>query len=49
MPWASGKDVHYARICVVRKPSAKFDSQIQGTAWIDDVALVPDISANSRP
>jgi len=49
MPWTSGNDVRYARVCVVRKPSAKFDSQIQGTAWIDDVALVPDVSASPRP
>jgi hypothetical protein len=49
MPWTSGIDVRYARVCVVRKPSAKFDSQIQGTAWIDDVALIPEISASPRP
>jgi len=49
MPWTSGKDVRYARVCVLRNASAKFDSQIQGTAWIDDVALVPQASANSRP
>src|ERR1700676_641807 len=49
MPWTSGKDVRYARVCVLRNASAKFDSQIHGTAWIDDVALVPQASANSRP
>jgi hypothetical protein len=49
MPWISGKDVRYARVCVLRNASAKFDSQIQGTAWIDDVALIPDAAANSRP
>jgi hypothetical protein len=46
MPWTSGQDVRYARVCVVRKPSAKFDSQIRGTAWIDDVALISDVSVN---
>jgi tetratricopeptide (TPR) repeat protein len=49
MPWTSGKDVRYARVCIMRNASAKFDNQIQGTAWIDDVALVPDVVANSRP
>jgi tetratricopeptide (TPR) repeat protein len=49
IPWTSGKDVRYARVCVLRNASAKFDSQIQGTAWIDDVTLIPDTSANSRP
>src|SRR5579859_1807849 len=49
MPWTSGKDVRYARICIMRSASAKFDNQIQGTAWIDDVALIPDVSANPGP
>jgi tetratricopeptide (TPR) repeat protein len=49
MPWTSGKDVRYARVCVVRKVSGKFDSQIQGTAWVDDVALIPSVSASTRP
>ena len=41
MPWTSGKDVQALRLCVTRRPSAKFDSKIRGSAWIDDVALVP--------
>ena len=41
MPWSSGKDVHRARICVMRSASRGFDPRIQGTAWIDDVSLVP--------
>jgi len=49
MPWASGKDVHYVRVCIVRDASGKLDSQIQGSAWIDDVALVPDPAGNPRP
>ncbi len=49
MPWTSGKNVRYARICVLRNASAKFDNQVEGTAWIDDVALVADAAANSRP
>ena len=48
-PWTSGKDVRYARVCVVRYASGKFDSQIHGTAWIDDVALIPDEPGNRRP
>ncbi len=49
MPWTSGKDVRYARVCVVRKVSGKFDSLIQGIAWVDDVALIPGVTANTRP
>jgi tetratricopeptide (TPR) repeat protein len=41
MPWSSGKDVHRARVCVMRNASHGFDRRIQGTAWIDDVSLVP--------
>lgn len=49
MPWTSAKDVRYARVCIMRSASAKFDNQIQGTVWIDDVALTQDVSANSQP
>lgn len=40
MPWTSGKDVHRARVCIQRSPSRGFDRRIQGTAWVDDIALV---------
>jgi hypothetical protein len=42
LPWTSGSDVRELQICVSRMPSAKFDSKIRGSAWIDDVALVPE-------
>ncbi len=48
-PWTSGIDVRYARVCVVRYTSAKFDSQIHGSAWVDDVALIPEAPGNRRP
>ena len=48
-PWTSGKDVSYARVCVVRYTSGKLDSQIHGSAWVDDVALIPDTAGNPRP
>ncbi|HXN50661.1 MAG TPA: tetratricopeptide repeat protein [Candidatus Acidoferrum sp.] len=41
MPWSSGKDVHRARVCVLRNLSRGLDARIQGTAWIDDISLVP--------
>jgi tetratricopeptide (TPR) repeat protein len=49
IPWTSGKDVRSARVCVVRHMSGKFDSQIRGTAWVDDVALTPSVAVNARP
>jgi len=47
--WTSGKDVRYARVCVVRYTSGNVDSQIQGSAWVDDVALTPEAAGNPHP
>ena len=41
LPWTSGKDVHQLQVCLVRFPSDEAQGKIQGTAWVDDVALVP--------
>jgi tetratricopeptide (TPR) repeat protein len=49
VPWTSGKDIHYVRVCVVRDASGKLDSQIHGSAWVDDVALIPEVAGNPRP
>jgi hypothetical protein len=46
MPWSSGKDVHRARVCILRSSSRSLDARIQGTAWIDDISLVPVGSPN---
>jgi tetratricopeptide (TPR) repeat protein len=48
LPWTSGSDVRELQICVSRMPSAKFDSKIRGSAWIDDVALVPESAEPSK-
>jgi hypothetical protein len=49
LPWISGIDVHELQVCVVRLPSDQTDNRIQGTAWIDDVALVPLSPEHVRP
>jgi len=49
LPWTAGKDIHQVRVCVVRDTSGKLDSQIQGSAWVDDVALIPDAAGSRRP
>jgi hypothetical protein len=41
IPWSSGKNAQEMQICVARLPSQEADDQIQGMAWVDDVALVP--------
>jgi len=49
VPWSSGKDVQELQVCVVRLPSDATESKIQGTAWVDDVALVPEPAEHPKP
>jgi hypothetical protein len=49
LPWTSAGDVHELQICVQRKATDNSDNRIQGTAWIDDVALTPDPPETSKP
>ena len=49
LPWSSGKNVQEMQVCVVRTPSEEADSRIQGIAWVDDVALVPDPAEHPKP
>jgi tetratricopeptide (TPR) repeat protein len=48
LPWTSGSDVRELHLCVTRLPSTKFDSKIHGSAWIDDVVLVPQPAENPK-
>src|SRR5713101_2701830 len=49
LPWSSGKDVQELQVCIVRYPSEEADNRIQGIAWVDDVALVPDPAEHPKP
>jgi tetratricopeptide (TPR) repeat protein len=49
MPWTAGLDVQQVRVCVCRNPSDIYGSRIRGTAWVDDVALVPEDPENIKP
>jgi tetratricopeptide (TPR) repeat protein len=49
VPWSSGKDVYAMQVCLVRFQSSQSDNKIQGTAWVDDVALVPESAERSNP
>ena len=49
LPWTSGIRVHKLLLCVSRLPSTRFDSKIRGSAWIDDVVLVPQSAENAKP
>jgi tetratricopeptide (TPR) repeat protein len=48
LPWVSPPDAHQVRVCVARNPSDVYGSRIHGTAWVDDVSLVPDSSPAGR-
>lgn len=48
IPWtATGDTSRQVRVCISRKPSDEFGSRIHGSAWIDDVALMP--APNAQP
>src|SRR2546423_2638322 len=47
--WTAPGDARQVRLCLVRRPSEKLDSQIQGTVWVDDVALVPVSREKRKP
>jgi hypothetical protein len=54
-PWSSvehvlgvGPENTLLRIEIIRQPSAKFDDNVGGTAWIDELRLEPIIPHSSR-
>src|SRR5260370_4018458 len=49
LPWSSAKDVQELQVCVVRLPSAEAENKIQGSAWVDDVVLVPRPAEHPKP
>ncbi len=49
MPWTATEGVQQVRVCVSRNPSDIYASRIHGTAWVDDVALVPETPAGKKP
>jgi tetratricopeptide (TPR) repeat protein len=49
MPWISGIDVQVAQVCIARFPSREPENKIQGTAWVDDIALVPVSPEHAQP
>ena len=48
-PWTSGRDVQFVQVCLARYQSEQPNGDIQGTAWADDAALVPDSSGTTQP
>jgi tetratricopeptide (TPR) repeat protein len=55
-PWTSvdfvyttGLDVYKANICIFRERNLETEERIAGTAWIDDVNLVPKVMEPGKP
>jgi tetratricopeptide (TPR) repeat protein len=49
MSWTSANDVHEVQVCLIRYPSQEAGNKIQGTVWVDDVALVPEPVEQPKP
>jgi tetratricopeptide (TPR) repeat protein len=49
LPWTAVAGIRQLRVCVNRHPSDDFANRIHGTAWVDDVALVPEASTSVKP
>lgn len=47
--WIAGPNVHRVQICVNRDSSDNPDVRISGTAWVDDVNLVPQPAEHHKP
>jgi tetratricopeptide (TPR) repeat protein len=47
--WTAGADVQRVVICVIREASDNPDVRISGTAWVDDVDLVPQPAEPHTP
>jgi len=49
VPWSSPSGVQQLQVCLARFPSDESPNKIQGTAWVDDVALVPESAERPKP
>jgi hypothetical protein len=47
--WIAGPNVHRVQICVSRDSSDNPDMRISGSAWVDDVNLVPQPAEHRKP
>jgi cytochrome c-type biogenesis protein CcmH/NrfG len=47
--WTAGPHTHRVQVCVVRDPSDNPAVRISGTAWVDDVNLVPEPPGRHKP
>jgi hypothetical protein len=45
LSWTAPAGVDQVHVCIARSPGDEYGSRIQGTAWVDDVVLVPEAPA----
>ena len=49
MAWTAGPKVHQASVCIMREPSDTPNTNISGSAWVDDINLVPESAEPRKP
>jgi tetratricopeptide (TPR) repeat protein len=49
MRWSSPPDAHQVAVCVTREPSDNPEVRISGTAWVDEVNLIPEPPGKRKP
>jgi tetratricopeptide (TPR) repeat protein len=49
IPWTAGPEIRRVQVCVRRDPSDNPDVRISGSAWVDDVTLVPQSPGHPQP
>lgn len=47
--WTAPQDAKLVNVCVARRAGSNFEENIEGSAWVDDVSLVPVLSGTSKP
>ena len=47
--WTANPNVRLVKICITREPSDDPYVRISGTAWVDDVNLVPEVAEHLQP
>ena len=47
--YTTGPDVTRANVCIYRERNLDTEERISGTAWIDDVNLVPRLAEPAKP
>ena len=47
--WTAPRDPGLVNVCIVRHAGSNFEENVQGSAWVDDVSLVPVFAGTAKP